>query len=154
MKVGETSHCQYCGESFVLTGTSQKFCKPCVKLREMHRKETIHKGRYFIFERDDHKCVYCGQSPIEDGVKLVIDHIIPYSISHDNGIYNLITACDECNRSKSNIPLRQEIYERIVKRNIERNGGISPEKQQEINEILDKVFKVQKERISEIGLWN
>ncbi len=154
MKVGTIGQCQYCGKPFTATNTCQIFCKPCVKLREMHRKETIHRGRYAIFERDDHKCVYCGQSPIEDGVKLVIDHIIPYSISHDNGIYNLITACNECNRSKSNRPLKQEIYERIVKRNIERNEGISPEKQQEINGILDKVFKVQKDKISEIGLWN
>ena len=54
-----------------------------------------------IFRRDGYKCVHCGRRA-EDGIKLNVDHIIPFSkggTSHKN---NLQTLCNECNLGKSN----------------------------------------------------
>ena len=52
--------------------------------------------RQFILERDNFKCVLCGRD-VSDGIKLEVDHIIPWSdggkTTYDNGR----TLCKECN---------------------------------------------------------
>lgn len=57
--------------------------------------------RFQILQRDGYRCRYCGRSP-KDGVKLEIDHIIPVSKGGTNDVRNLVTACQQCNRGKSN----------------------------------------------------
>jgi len=56
-------------------------------------------------KRDDFKCVKCGRNPATDpGIKLEIDHIIPYSKPKgETVIENLQTLCKECNLGKSNL---------------------------------------------------
>ena len=61
------------------------------------------KIRFEVFKRDDFKCGYCGKSP--PAVKLEADHIEPISKGGTDDINNLITACFDCNRGKSNVPL-------------------------------------------------
>jgi 5-methylcytosine-specific restriction endonuclease McrA len=61
------------------------------------------KRRFEVFKRDGFKCVYCGKSP--PAVILEADHIEPKSKGGVDDINNLITACFDCNRGKSNIPL-------------------------------------------------
>lgn len=59
------------------------------------------KLRAKILNRDNHRCVHCGRSPAEDGVKLHIDHKIP--IDWDGpptDPKNLQTLCEECNQGK------------------------------------------------------
>jgi len=77
-------------------------------------KKIAARTRFFILQRDNFRCQYCGASPASEGVKLHVDHIDPKSKggSHDNS--NLITACNDCNLGKGNIEiftngLRQEI---------------------------------------------
>ena len=53
------------------------------------------KKRDRIFERDDHKCGYCGVSG-----HLCIDHKTPLSRGGGNEDDNLIAACFTCNNKK------------------------------------------------------
>ena len=64
------------------------------------RKPLAQKIRFEVFKRDSFTCQYCGtQAP--DAI-LEVDHIIPVSKGGTNDVLNLITACKECNRGKSN----------------------------------------------------
>lgn len=51
--------------------------------------------RDFIYARDNHECVYCG-----NGEKLSIDHVVPLVKGGSNDPSNLVTACLSCNLSK------------------------------------------------------
>jgi len=64
------------------------------------RESFTKKKRFDIFKRDGFRCQYCGSSPPE--VVLEIDHIHPISKGGTNTIDNLLTACFDCNRGKSN----------------------------------------------------
>jgi hypothetical protein len=57
--------------------------------------------RFEIFQRDNFTCQYCNRTK-DDGIKLVVDHIIPVSEGGKTIFDNLITACEECNSGKSN----------------------------------------------------
>lgn len=70
-----------------------------------NNKRTFHlKLRFRILERDNFTCQYCGRTP-QDGAKLVIDHIIPFSKDGKTISENLITSCFECNAGKGDIVL-------------------------------------------------
>ena len=56
--------------------------------------------RYDVFKRDNFKCVLCGASAKDDGVKLHCDHIIPISKGGKTVLSNLRTLCDRCNLGK------------------------------------------------------
>ena len=59
--------------------------------------------RLKILDCDKYKCVLCGRSPATDiGVKLHIDHKIPFSKGGISIIENLQTLCQDCNLGKSN----------------------------------------------------
>lgn len=62
------------------------------------------KMRFTILNRDGFRCKYCGRSAEE--TKLEVDHIIPVARGGKSVEENLITACMECNRGKSAVPLR------------------------------------------------
>ena len=63
---------------------------------------SIPKGlRYDILRRDGFKCKICGRSAA-DGIKLHVDHIIPFSKGGKTTPSNLRTLCQECNIGKSN----------------------------------------------------
>jgi CRISPR/Cas system Type II protein with McrA/HNH and RuvC-like nuclease domain len=64
------------------------------------RESISKKLRFEIFKRDYFECQYCGSSP--PSVILEIDHILPVSQKGTNDIDNLVTACFDCNRGKSN----------------------------------------------------
>ena len=61
------------------------------------------KIRFEVFKRDGFQCAYCGKTPTQ--VTLEVDHVDPKSKGGKDDINNLITACFDCNRGKSNIPL-------------------------------------------------
>lgn len=56
-------------------------------------------SRFRIFTRDGFRCRYCGRSSEE--TTLEVDHIIPVAKGGTNDDANLITACIDCNRGKS-----------------------------------------------------
>ena len=52
-----------------------------------------------LIDRDKGSCVYCGVS-IYDMDKVIgfcNDHIIPFSVSHDNRLSNRVLCCQRCN---------------------------------------------------------
>ena len=55
--------------------------------------------RMAVFRRDSFKCKFCGRTS-EDGVGLVVDHIVPISKGGTSSIRNLQTLCDPCNMGK------------------------------------------------------
>lgn len=59
--------------------------------------------RFEVFKRDGFTCQYCGAHP--PGVVLECDHIVPVALGGSNDDDNLITACFDCNRGKSDVSL-------------------------------------------------
>ncbi len=118
-----TADCKNCGEKFKKTTSFNVYCGEKCRLEVMFKRYRENKeATYFvIFERDEFTCVYCGKSSIEDGVKLVIDHVYPRSNGGENEILNLVTACCDCNAIKSGNNLSKETILRIWKRNSELN---------------------------------
>ena len=70
------------------------------------RKAISKKVRFEVFKRDNFTCQYCGKSAPD--VVLEIDHMKPVSKGGTNDITNLITACFDCNRGKSNKELSDD----------------------------------------------
>jgi len=58
-------------------------------------------ARWDIFRRDGFRCHYCGRTQHDEGVVLVIDHIIPLAHGGTHDPENLTTACRDCNGGKS-----------------------------------------------------
>ena len=57
--------------------------------------------RLAIYLRDGLAGVWCGLS-IEDGAKLTLDHLKPYSKGGSHESTNLVTCCHRCNSSRGN----------------------------------------------------
>ncbi len=55
--------------------------------------------RVMILARDGNACVYCTAALSEDN--FVLDHLIPVSKGGTNRKHNLVTACEVCNRRRS-----------------------------------------------------
>lgn len=69
------------------------------------RKPLSKRTRFDVFKRDVFTCQYCGQNP--PAVVLEIDHVVPVSKGGGNTKDNLLTACFDCNRGKSNTLLAE-----------------------------------------------
>ena len=63
------------------------------------RKSLSKRTRFEVFKRDSFRCQYCGRSSPD--VILEVDHVVPVAEGGDNSLLNLITACRDCNRGKS-----------------------------------------------------
>ncbi len=63
------------------------------------RKVIPKKKRFEIFKRDSFTCQYCGAKAPE--VILELDHVDPVANGGSDDMLNLITACFDCNRGKS-----------------------------------------------------
>lgn len=67
------------------------------------RSHLSRRVRFEVFKRDGFTCQYCGSHPPD--VVLEIDHIEPVAEGGSDDEENLFTACMDCNRGKSSIPL-------------------------------------------------
>ena len=123
--------CTVCDVDFVRNASNQKYCSPSCRKSATITKMLLSSevNSYRIFERDDYRCVYCGSSPIEDGVKLHADHISPQIHGGPDIASNLVTACQLCNLSKSSHVLTPDNLLRLENLARDRNAarGISPE---------------------------
>lgn len=65
-----------------------------------------------IFERDECRCVYCGEQfpPAE----LTLDHVQPRMRGGDRSEGNLVTACRPCNTLKGPLRLSVFLYEHPI----------------------------------------
>jgi len=73
------------------------------------------KTRFLVFDRDKYQCRYCGKST-DDGVILEVDHVVPRSKGGTDEIENLVTACFDCNRGKSNVEIGSTAPEKDIDR--------------------------------------
>ena len=109
------TECKYCGKPFRSTVMGQIYCsKEC---RE--QAGTKQRSYLLIYERDNFKCVYCGRTSFEDGIKLALDHIHPKRKGGADTANNIVTSCSECNAAKydSVLPNEAEILAEITRRN-------------------------------------
>jgi len=130
----------------------------------MSRKNIGPKLRFEIFKRDSFKCQYCGATA--PNALLRVDHINPVSNGGDNNILNLITSCFDCNSGKSNRLLSEnsvldkqrkqleELEERRVQLNmmIEWHNSLRKEKDIKVEQILNYLFELTSEKISDCQL--
>ena len=65
-----------------------------------HGHSLSRKLRFWVLQRDGHRCVYCGATVV-DGVRLEVDHVIPRALGGTDDRDNLVTACRPCNAGKS-----------------------------------------------------
>lgn len=113
-KVQRKKKCQFCEEKFLPTRSNQSFCS--VACRIIKEKSHCYPSQYSsvklvywqVLNRDNFQCQYCGKTPTRDGIRLHLDHIKPSMDGGKTEINNLVTACEECNLSKSATPLRYE----------------------------------------------
>lgn len=57
--------------------------------------------RWRVANRDSFRCQHCGKSPaVHAGVRLHIDHIVPWSDGGETVLDNLQTLCSDCNPGK------------------------------------------------------
>lgn len=63
--------------------------------------------RFEVLRRDNHTCRYCGRSAPE--VKLEVDHVTPRALSGSDDPWNLVAACEDCNRGKSAMDAEQPL---------------------------------------------
>lgn len=89
-----------------------------------------------ILKRDNFRCFYCGKSSIEDGIKLVIDHVIPISENGVATINNVATCCHFCNSGKSYKRLDPNDEERVMLEISKRNKKFNDELAYKINKSL------------------
>lgn len=69
------------------------------ELGKGERSPISRKLRFQILHRDGFRCKACGRS-VDDGVKLVIDHIVPVNWGGKTEEANLQVLCEECNAGK------------------------------------------------------
>lgn len=67
------------------------------------RKPLSKRVRFEVFKRDEFACQYCGRHPPD--VVLECDHVTAIANGGTDVEENLITACLDCNRGKSDVPL-------------------------------------------------
>ena len=84
----------------------------------MAKRTPIPKSvRFEVFKRDKFTCQYCGASAPD--VILEIDHIKPVAKGGTNDILNLVTACRECNRGKTDKELSDDSSVKVQKQQLD-----------------------------------
>jgi len=76
-------------------------------------KREVRLSRRNIFERDNHRCQYCGQRFAKSD--LTIDHVLPRSRGGRDTWANLVLACVRCNIRKAN-RTPEEAHMHLLKR--------------------------------------
>lgn len=67
-----------------------------------------------IFERDEYRCVYCGEQFAAE--ELTIDHVEPRVRGGDRSDGNLVTACGGCNTLKGHRRLSEFLRSELMAR--------------------------------------
>jgi len=111
------------------------------------RKATSKRLRFEVFKRDNFECQYCGAKP--PTTPLEIDHVTPVSKQGMTTIDNLITACFDCNRGKSNIELNNippSLSTKLEMKKVAQSQYLQYKKilNQEKNIILEEILIVEK----------
>lgn len=87
---------------YIFDNQDQKIESLPKKFAKNKSKRNIPLGmRYKVLRKDNFQCTACGRTK-DDGIKLHIDHKVPYSLGGLTELKNLQTLCDQCNIGKSN----------------------------------------------------
>ncbi|MGM9904251.1 MAG: type II CRISPR RNA-guided endonuclease Cas9 [Enterococcus sp.] len=75
-------------------------------LKDKYRKERNLFSKVRFWYQQDHKCVYCGKNMraeelFSNSSIFDIDHVIPISVSFDDGLNNKVLVHADCNRMKA-----------------------------------------------------
>ena len=96
----------------------QKYCSPeCAATVEVAYQK---RNRWVMFDRDGHRCNYCGKTPLRDpDIELHLDHIVPRVKGGADTAGNLITSCGECNSAKcaATSSITKELLDLVKERN-------------------------------------
>ena len=109
--------CETCGKEYEAKNQQQKYCNTFTcgpAARKRHH-------RWRILERDGFRCIYCGSTPWDDGIKLHLDHVIALASGGDSVAGNIVASCKSCNLSKNIRPLREVAADLILKEVRRRN---------------------------------
>jgi 5-methylcytosine-specific restriction endonuclease McrA len=101
--------CVKCGELFLSNHNARKYCS------DECSKASSSSSYYLILKRDKFKCIYCGKTSIEDGVKLHLDHVHPKSKGGQDIAENLVTSCKQCNISKQDTDLDDDTLKMVLR---------------------------------------
>lgn len=142
--------CAVCKTVFIPTRNAGIYCSPeCSKI--FHKSKLSRcTSEFSIFKRDNFKCIYCGKSSIEDGVKLIIEHIEPFSLGGLTDINNLITSCQDCNSSKAAIPLPKEILKRVLSVLDFNNKNLSSDELSVLMNDIEKLRHADRQRMKSL----
>lgn len=110
------------------------------------RKAISKKTRFEVFKRDNFTCQYCGKTPPD--VMLEIDHLKPVSKNGSDNINNLITACFDCNRGKSNIEINR------IPNSLQENYEILHERQEQLKEYQKIIAAIERNYVKNIERVN
>ena len=69
-----------------------------------------------LYSYQENRCFYCGA---DMGNTPEADHFIPYNYLFDSKIWNIVGACQECNRKKKNYIVDEEYLDRVLERNLD-----------------------------------
>ena len=72
---------------------------PAVDVKAEADFYNVRENRLRIFERDGYKCRYCAKQLTR--LTATLDHVVPVRAGGGNGWDNLVTACFDCNASKT-----------------------------------------------------
>jgi hypothetical protein len=117
-----------------------------------NRKALSEKTRFEVFKRDGFKCSYCGRSAPE--VLLHVDHIEPVAKGGTNDIFNLVTACADCNAGKSDRPLDDN---GVLTKQVEQLQEVNARRQQVEMMMMwrKKLANIDADCVKQIaGIWN
>lgn len=116
----------------------------------MTRHSISKQLRFEVFKRDRFTCQYCGATAPD--VLLEVDHINPVSKGGTNNIMNLVTACRNCNRGKTDKELSDDSAVKIQKQQLD----VIQERRQQLELMLkwrDEIIREEEifvDRINEI----
>lgn len=110
---------------------------------ENQRKQVSKKVRFDVFKRDGFQCQYCGKVP--PTVILEVDHVDPVANGGNNDIDNLVTACFDCNRGKSDRLLSS------IPKTVNEKAEILAEREEQLRAYHEIVRKKQMRLESEVN---
>ncbi|MFE2421503.1 HNH endonuclease [Streptomyces hokutonensis] len=61
------------------------------------------------------RCAQCGLTPLDDHVKLVVDHKLPVAWGGTNDLFNLQPLCEECNGGKRDFYATYDTYSEQIR---------------------------------------
>lgn len=110
--------CPICKNPFETNYPRQKYCFPECSKESYQLKAQLPILRWVVFNRDDFTCQYCGKGA-EQGVELILEHIVSRPAGGETDLDNLVTSCATCNHAKGDKPLKDEagFKKRVRKRN-------------------------------------